>query len=48
MDFDPCLCCGRMETSTNFFDIQQVLEGSNVNNLTKVIVDFPLIYNGLS
>jgi len=28
--------------------LQQVLEGSNVNNLTKVIVVFLLIYGGLS
>jgi hypothetical protein len=37
-----------METSINFFDIQQVLEGSNVNNLLKVIVDSLLTYDGLS
>jgi len=28
--------------------LQQVLEGSNVDNLTKVIVAFLLIYGGLS
>jgi hypothetical protein len=28
--------------------LQQVLEGSNVDNLTKVIVVFLLIYGGLS
>jgi hypothetical protein len=47
MDFDPCLCCGRMEISIDFFYIQQVLEGSNVDNLTKVIVDSVLTYGGL-
>ncbi len=34
--------------SVDFFDIRQVLEGSNVDNLTKVIMDFLLTYNGLS
>jgi len=47
MDFDPCLCCGRLEMSIDFFDIWQVLEGSNVDNLTKAIVDFLLIYASL-
>jgi hypothetical protein len=28
--------------------LQQVLEGSNVDNLTKIIVDSLLIYGGLS
>jgi hypothetical protein len=28
--------------------LQQVLEGSNVDNLTKVIMDILLIYGGLS
>jgi hypothetical protein len=37
-----------MEMSVDFFDIRQVLEGSNVDNLTKVIMDFLLTYNGLS
>jgi hypothetical protein len=46
MDFDPRLCYGRIETSIDFFDIQQVLEGSNVDNLIKVIVDSLLTYGG--
>jgi hypothetical protein len=48
MDFDPCLCYGRMEMSIDFFAIWQVLEGSNVDNLTMVIMYSLLIYGGLS
>jgi hypothetical protein len=37
-----------MQMFIDFFDIRQVLEGSNVNNLTVVIVDSLLTYSGLS
>jgi hypothetical protein len=34
MDFYPCVCCGRVEMTPNL-TLQQVVEGSHVNNLAK-------------
>jgi hypothetical protein len=38
MDFDPCLCCGKMEMFTNSFDIVATFGRFCANNLTKVNV----------
>jgi hypothetical protein len=48
MDFDPCLCCGKMETFPNSFDIVANFGRFCANNLTKVIVGSLLTYDGLS
>jgi hypothetical protein len=48
MDFYPCVCRGRVEMTPNFLTLQQVVEGSHVDNLTKVIVKSLLLYGVFS
>jgi hypothetical protein len=48
MDFDPCLCCGKMEMLINSSDIVASFGRFCANNLTKVIVGSLFTYDGLS
>jgi len=49
MDFYPCVCCGRVEmTRPILLMLQQVVKGSHVDNLIKVIVEALFLYGGLS
>jgi hypothetical protein len=48
MDFDPCLCCGKMEVFTNSFDIVTSFGRFYANNLTKVDVGSLLTYDNIS
>jgi len=47
MDFNLCLCCGRMEMFTKSFDNAASSKRFSVDNLMKVIVESLFIYSGI-
>jgi len=47
MDFNLCLCCGRMEMFTKSFDNVASSKRFSVDNLMKVIVESLFIYSGI-